>query len=264
MGNVLQAGIGQNPARQAAIFGGVPAAVGALTVNKVCGSGLKSVMLAAQAIRAGDADAIHRRRHGEHEPARPTCCPDARAGQRLGDGELVDAMVNDGLWDIYNDFHMGNTAELVADKYKVTREEQDEFAVESHQKAVAAMQRGEFKRRDRAGHGAAAQRRSADRRPPTRDRARTPRVEIAGQAAAGVQKDGGTVTAGNASTINDGARLLLVCSESRAKELGLDVLAFDRCLHHRRHGARMGDDGAGQGACGTCSRRPRRASPTTT
>ena len=143
LGNVLQAGVGQAPARQALIHGGIHPSVGAVTINKVCGSGLKSVMLAAQAIRVGDAHAILAGGM-ENMSLSPYLLPDARAGQRLGHGRLVDAMINDGLWDCYNDFHMGNTAELVATTYKVTREAQDQFAVESHRKAIAAQQNGAF------------------------------------------------------------------------------------------------------------------------
>ncbi|MDH4036574.1 MAG: acetyl-CoA C-acetyltransferase [Candidatus Krumholzibacteria bacterium] len=223
VGNVLQAGVGQAPARQAAIFGGVSPAVGAFTVNKVCGSGLKSVMLAAQAIRAGDAHAILAGGM-ENMSLSPYLLPDARAGQRLGNGRLVDAMVNDGLWDCYNDFHMGNTAELVAKKYKVTREAQDEFAVESHKKALAAMQRGDFNDEIVPVTVPRGKKEplmvSADEGP----RADTS-VESLARLRPVFDKEG-TVTAGNASTINDGAAMLLVMSESRAKELGLDVLAF--------------------------------------
>ncbi len=222
LGNVLQAGVGQAPARQAAIYGGVSPTVGAVTINKVCGSGLKSVMLAAQAIRAGDAHAVLAGGM-ENMSLAPYLLPDARAGQRLGNGRLLDAMVNDGLWDCYNDFHMGNTAELVAKKYKVSREAQDEFAVESHRKALAAMKRGDFK--DEIVPVSVPQGRkdpiviSEDEGP----RADTS-VESLAKLKAVFDKEG-TVTAGNASTINDGAAVLLVMSESRAKELGLNALA---------------------------------------
>ncbi|MGD8869065.1 MAG: beta-ketoacyl synthase N-terminal-like domain-containing protein, partial [Gemmatimonadales bacterium] len=130
MGNVLQAGLGQNPARQAALYGGIPPQVGAVTINKVCGSGLKSVMLAAQAIKLGDAETVIA--GGMESMSRsPYLLPTARTGQRLGHGKMIDSMVNDGLWDCYNDFHMGNTGELVSEKYKVSREDQDEFALGS-------------------------------------------------------------------------------------------------------------------------------------
>jgi acetyl-CoA C-acetyltransferase len=222
LGNVLQAGIGQAPARQAAIYGGVAPTVGAVTINKVCGSGLKSVMLAAQAIRLGDAHTILAGGM-ENMSLAPYLLPDARAGQRLGNGRMIDAMVNDGLWDCYNDFHMGNTAELVTKKYKVSREAQDEFAVDSHRKAVAAMQRGDFK--DEIVPVTVPQGRkdpiviSADE---------GPRADSSMEALAKLRPvfdKEGSVTAGNASTINDGAAVLLVMSESRAKELGLPILA---------------------------------------
>ncbi|HEU4365331.1 MAG TPA: acetyl-CoA C-acetyltransferase [Candidatus Krumholzibacteria bacterium] len=227
LGNVLTAGLGQAPARQALIHGGISPSVGALTINKVCGSGLKSVMLASQAIRLGDAHAILAGGM-ENMSLAPYLLPDARAGQRLGHGRMIDALVNDGLWDCYNDFHMGNTAELVATKYKVSREAQDEFAVESHRKAVAAMQGGAFK--DEIVAVTVPQGRkepvvvSADEGP----RADTSMETLAKLKPVFDQE--GTVTAGNASTINDGAAVLLVMSESRAKDLGLDVLAvIDSC-----------------------------------
>jgi acetyl-CoA C-acetyltransferase len=227
LGNVLQAGIGQAPARQAMIHGGIAPTVGAFTVNKVCGSGLKSVMLAEQAIRAGDAAMIIAGGM-ENMSLAPYLLPDARAGQRLGHGRLVDCMINDGLWDCYNDFHMGNTAELVAKTYNVSREAQDEFAVESHRKAVAAMQRGDFK---------------AEIVPVTVPQGKKdpiivaedegPRADASADKLAKLKpafdRDG-TVTAGNASTINDGAAVLLVMSEKKAKELGLPVLVYiDAC-----------------------------------
>jgi acetyl-CoA C-acetyltransferase len=144
MGHVLTAGCGQNPARQAARGAGIPDSVGSFTVNKVCGSGLKAVMLAAQAIRAGDAEVIVA--GGQESMSRaPYLLPEAREGVRLGHGKLLDAMIQDGLWDVYNDFHMGMTAELVADKYKIARDAQDEFAVGSHKKAAAAAAAGKFK-----------------------------------------------------------------------------------------------------------------------
>src|SRR5262245_40184624 len=223
LGTVLQAGVGQAPARQALIFGGVHPGTGAVTINKVCGSGLKSVMLAAQAIKLGDAHTILAGGM-ENMSLAPYLLPDARAGQRLGNGKLVDSMVNDGLWDCYNDFHMGNTAELVATTYKVTREQQDQFAVESHRKAIAAQQSNAFK--DEIVPVTMAQAKG------------DPRVIAADEGPRGdasVEKLGklkpvfdkaGSVTAGNASTINDGAAVLLVMSESRAKERGYEVLAM--------------------------------------
>jgi len=222
LGHVLQAGVGQAPARQALIHGGVHPSVGAVTINKVCGSGLKSVMLAAQAIRVGDAHAILAGGM-ENMSLAPYLLPDARAGQRLGHGKLIDCMVNDGLWDCYNDYHMGNTAELVATTYKVSREQQDQFAVESHRKAVAAQQRGDFK--DEIVAVSVPQPKgdpqmiSADEGPRA-----DASIEKLSKLKAVFDK-AGSVTAGNASTINDGAAVLLVTSESRARERGYDVLA---------------------------------------
>ncbi len=222
LGNVLQAGVGQAPARQAMIFGGVAPSVAAVTINKVCGSGLKSVMLAAQAIKAGDADIVIAGGM-ESMSLSPYLLPDARAGQRLGHGRLIDAMINDGLWDCYNDYHMGNTGELVAKKYAISREMQDEFAVESHKKAIAAAERGDFKDEivpvmvpQPKGEALAV---AVDEGP----RADATKEKL-GKLKPAFEKDG-TVTAGNASTINDGASVLLVMSEKKAKELGLEVLA---------------------------------------
>ncbi|HEU4929705.1 MAG TPA: acetyl-CoA C-acetyltransferase [Candidatus Krumholzibacteria bacterium] len=222
LGNVLQAGVGQAPARQAMIFGGVAPSVAAVTINKVCGSGLKSVMLAAQAIKAGDAETILAGGM-ENMSLAPYLLPDARAGQRLGHGKLIDAMINDGLWDCYSDFHMGNTAELVAKKYNISREMQDEFAVESHKKALAAAQRGDFQHEivpvlvpQAKGEPIAV---SVDEGP----RADASKEKLAKLKPA-FEKDG-SVTPGNASTINDGASVLLVMSERKAKELKLEILA---------------------------------------
>jgi len=222
MGHVLTAGCGQNPARQAARAAGIPDAVGSFTVNKVCGSGLKAVMLAAQAIRAGDAEVIVA---GGQEcmSKAPYLLPEAREGVRLGHGKLIDAMIWDGLWDIYNDFHMGMTAEKVAEKFSIAREAQDEFAVGSHQKAVAAAAAGRFKNEivpvrvpQPKGDPVVL---AADEGPRAdSDQARLSKLKPA------FKKDGGTVTAGNASTINDGAAALVVMSEKRAQQLGCKVL----------------------------------------
>lgn len=223
MGCVAQAGLGQNPARQAAIHGGVPPAVSAMTINKVCGSGLRSVTLAAQAIRAGDAGCVAA--GGMENMSRiPYALLAARDGLRLGHGQVTDLLVHDGLWDVYNDYHMGNTAELVASKYGVSREEQDEFAVESHCRAVAAQAAGAFAREivpvsvaQRKGEPRVV---SADEGP----RADASREALARLKPA-FQRDGGSVTAGNASTINDGAAALLVCGESFARAHGLKARA---------------------------------------
>src|SRR5690349_22844734 len=144
MGNVVSAGLGQNPARQAAIFGGLAPEVGAMTVNKVCGSGLKAVALAAQAIQT-DNSSIVVAGGMESMTNAPYLLPQARKGYRLGNAQIVDSMVNDGLWDIYNDYHMGITGENVAEKYGITREEQDQFALNSHRKALAAIKECRFK-----------------------------------------------------------------------------------------------------------------------
>lgn len=222
MGNVLQAGLGQNPARQSAIWGGIPTDKAAFTVNKVCGSGLKSVMLAAQAIKLGDADVIVAGGM-ENMTAAPYLLFQARDGYRLGHGKIFDGMVHDGLWDVYNDFHMGMTGELVAEKYKITREAQDEYACGSHQKAVAAIERGDFK--DEITPVSVPQRKGD---PVVVDTDEGPRKETTLERLAKLRpafKKDGTVTPGNASSINDGAAAVVVMSESKAKELGLPVLA---------------------------------------
>ena len=149
MGNVVSAGLGQNPARQAAIYGGLSPEVGAMTINKVCGSGLKAVALAAQAIQTGDSTLVVAGGMESMTNA-PYLLPQARKGLRLGDAQIVDSMIHDGLWDVYNDYHMGLTGENVAEKYGITREEQDEFAVNSHRKAVAAIKECRFKSQDRS------------------------------------------------------------------------------------------------------------------
>lgn len=222
MGCVLAAGLGQNPARQAAIHGGIPVSVGAFTVNKVCGSGLKSVALAAQAIRAGDAEVVVAGGMESMSNA-PYLLKGARGGYRLGDGKLIDSMIHDGLWDVYEDYHMGNTAELVAERYGIGRDAQDVYAVESQRRAVAAMDAGAFK--DEIVPVEIAQRKG----PPTVIAAdEGPRRETTPEALAKLapafRKDG-TVTAGNASTINDGAAALVVMSAARAERLGIRPLA---------------------------------------
>ncbi len=227
MGCVLQAGLGQNPARQAAIHAGLPPEVGALTVNQVCGSGLRAVSLAAQAIQAGDADIVVAGGMESMTNA-PYLLPQARAGYRMGNGSLVDAMINDGLWDVYNNFHMGTAAEMVAAKYAITREEQDAFAVESHRRATAATAEGRF--RDEilpveiqvAKKGEASRKFEADEtvRPGTT-------VEILGRLKPAF-KEGGTVTAGNAPGVSDGAAAVLVTSAERAREMGIKPLAVVR------------------------------------
>jgi acetyl-CoA C-acetyltransferase len=222
LGNVLTAGIGQNPARQAALGAGLPDTVPAMTINKVCGSGLKAVMLAAQAIRAGDADVIVAGGQESMTNA-PYLLPDARAGVRLGHGKLIDSMVADGLWDVYNDFHMGSTAELVARKYEISREEQDAFAAESHRKAAEATAAG---RLDMEKFTIEVPQRKKDPIQFTTDETIREGTTAEGLAKmrAAFEKDG-TVTAANASAINDGACALVVMSADKAKELGATPMA---------------------------------------
>jgi acetyl-CoA C-acetyltransferase len=222
MGNVLQAGVGQNPARQAARAGGLPDEIGSFTVNKVCGSGLKAVMLAAQAIKAGDHELIVAGGMESMSNA-PYLLPGARAGYRLGNGTLVDAMINDGLWDVYNDFHMGVAAELIAEKYKVTREDQDTFAYESHKKAIHAIESGKFK--SEIVPVGIPQKKGAALVVDTDEGPRKD-TEIAKLATLKPAfKTDGTVTAGNAPSVNDGASALVVMSEERAKKMGVKPMA---------------------------------------
>jgi acetyl-CoA C-acetyltransferase len=219
MGNVISAGLGQNPARQAAIFGGLAPTTGAMTINKVCGSGLKAVALAAQAVETGNSSIVIAGGMESMSNA-PYLLPQARKGYRLGNAQLVDAMVHDGLWDIYNDYHMGITGENVAEKYGITREEQDEFAVNSHRKAVSAMKQCRFKSQI-VPVEIPAKKKGA---PPTIfDKDESPRedtsIEVLRAMKPAFKKDG-TVTAGNAPGVNDGAAAVLVTSATRAKELG--------------------------------------------
>ncbi|HYM78659.1 MAG TPA: acetyl-CoA C-acetyltransferase [Candidatus Dormibacteraeota bacterium] len=223
MGNVLSAGLGQNPARQAAIFGGLTPATGAMTINKVCGSGLKSVALAAQAVQTGNSSIVVAGGMESMTNA-PYLLPQARKGYRLGNAQVVDSMVHDGLWDIYNDYHMGITGENVAEKYGITREEQDEFAVNSHRKAIAAIKECRFKSQI-VPVEIPAKKKGA---PPTIfDKDESPRedttIEVLRALKAAFKKDG-TVTAGNAPGVNDGAAAVVVTSATRAKELGATPL----------------------------------------
>jgi acetyl-CoA C-acetyltransferase len=223
LGNVLQAGVGQNPARQAARGAGIPDGVGAFTVNKVCGSGLKAVMLGAQAIRAGDLD-VAVCGGMESMTRAPYLLPEAREGVRLGNGKLVDAMIFDGLWDIYNDFHMGLTGELVAEKHEISRAAQDEFAAESHRRAEAANAAGRFTAE--RFPVAIPQRKGEPLRFNSDEGIRSgATAEALAKLRPAFKPEGGTVTAGNASTINDGAAALVVMSEKRAQALGIKPLA---------------------------------------
>jgi acetyl-CoA C-acetyltransferase len=219
MGNVITAGLGQNPARQAAIFGGLEPATGAMTINKVCGSGLKAVALAAQAVQTGNSSVVVAGGMESMTNA-PYLLPQARKGYRLGNAQVVDSMVHDGLWDIYNDYHMGITGENVAEKYGITREEQDEFAVHSHRKAVAAIKECRFKSQIVPVEIPAKKKGAA---PVIFDKDEGPRedttIEVLRSLKPAFKKDG-TVTAGNAPGVNDGAAALVVTSASRAKELG--------------------------------------------
>lgn len=222
MGNVLQAGLGQNPARQAAIGAGIPTSVGSFTINKVCGSGLKAVMLAAQAIRAGDAEVIVAGGMESMTNA-PYLLPDARGGARLGHSKMLDSMVNDGLWDIYNDFHMGITGEKAAEKHSVTREMQDAFAAKSHNKTEDSVKAGRF---DEETFAVEIPQRKGD--PVVFDKDENWRAGMTPESISGMRpafKKDGTVTAANASSINDGAAAVVVMSADKAKQLGLEPLA---------------------------------------
>jgi acetyl-CoA C-acetyltransferase len=219
MGNVLPAGLGQNPARQAAIFGGLSAATGAMTINKVCGSGLKAVALAAQAVQTGNSSIVVAGGMESMTNA-PYLLPQARKGYRLGNGQVIDSMVHDGLWDIYNDYHMGVTGENVAERYGITREEQDEFAVNSHRKAVAAMKECRFKSQIVSVEIPAKKRGAA---PILFDKDESPREDTTMETLRALKpafKKDGTVTAGNAPGVNDGAAALVVTNAKRASELG--------------------------------------------
>ena len=219
MGNVVSAGLGQNPARQAAIFGGLPPEVGAMTVNKVCGSGLKAVGLAAQAVKTGDSSIVVAGGMESMTNA-PYLLPQARKGYRLGNAQIIDSMVHDGLWDIYNNYHMGITGENVAEKYGITREEQDEFALNSHRKAIAATKECRYKAQIVPVELPAKKKGEA---PVFFDKDESPRedttIEILRSLKPAFKKDG-TVTAGNAPGVNDGAAAVIVTSAQRAKELG--------------------------------------------
>jgi acetyl-CoA C-acetyltransferase len=223
MGNVLQAGLGQNPARQSLRAAGIPDSVAAVTINKVCGSGLKTVMLAAQAIKAGDLQ-VAVAGGMESMSNTPYYLPTARTGARLGHTQALDGIVWDGLWDHYNNFHMGNTAELVAKKYGVSRAEQDAYAAESHRRAVAAQKAGAF---DAEICKVEIKQKKGD--PIVFQADEGPRGDTTAEALAKLrpvfQPDGGTVTAGNASTINDGAAAVVVCDEDWAKAHGIQPLA---------------------------------------
>jgi acetyl-CoA C-acetyltransferase len=222
MGNVLQAGLGQNPARQAALGGGLHHRVAAMTINKVCGSGLKAVGLAAQGVMLGENEIVIAGGMESMSNA-PYLLPGARTGYRIGNAEVVDSMIHDGLWDAYEDFHMGMTAELVAEKYNISRQQQDQFALESHQKATRTMNSGftdsqiipiEIPQRKGA--------------PIVISRDESPRADASLEALAKLRpafKKDGTVTAGNAPGTNDGAAAVVVTSAARAAQLGRTPMA---------------------------------------
>src|SRR5205814_1091995 len=224
MGNVVSAGLGQNPARQAALKGGLPPEVGALTINKVCGSGLKAVALAAQAIQTGNSSVVVAGGMESMSNA-PYLLPQARKGYRLGNAQIIDSMVYDGLWDIYNDYHMGITGENVAEKYGITREEQDQFALNSHRNAVAAIKECRFKSQIVPVELPTKKKGEA---PIVFDKDESPRedttIEVLRSLKPAFKKDG-TVTAGNAPGVNDGAAEVVVTSAQRAKELGAEPMA---------------------------------------
>ncbi len=225
LGNVLQAGQGQNPARQVAIYSGIPQEKVSFTINKVCGSGLKSVALAAQAIMLGDAEVVVAGGI-ENMSQAPYALPGARWGQRMGDATVVDLMIFDGLYEIFNGYHMGITAENLAERYKISREEQDQFGYESQMKAKAAIEAGKFKEEIVAVE---IPQRKGD--PIIFDTDEHPRPNTTLEALAKLRpafKKDGTVTAGNASGINDGAAILIVMSERKAKEMGLEIMAYIR------------------------------------
>ena len=222
MGNVIQAGLGQNTARQATIKSGLPQEVSAMTINKVCGSGLRAVSLAAQMIKAGDADIIVAGGM-ENMSQAPYALKTARFGQRMGDGKMIDTMINDALWDAFNNYHMGQTAENIATQWGLTREEQDEFSASSQQKAEAAIKEGRFK--DEIVPVVIPQRKGE---PKVFDTDEFPRFGTTAESLAKLKpafvKDG-TVTAGNASGINDGAAAFVIMSAEKAAELGVKPLA---------------------------------------
>ena len=222
LGNVIQAGLGQNPARQAALKGGCDPRVAALTINKVCGSGLKAVALAAQAVQLGESEMVVAGGMESMTNA-PYLLPQARSGYRLGDGKLIDSMIHDGLWDSYENFHMGMTGELVAEKYGISREEQDRFAFESHQKAIRARKSCFFEAQilpievpQKKGEPVVIKYDESPREDTS--------MEVLAKLKPAFKKDG-TVTAGNAPGTNDGAAALIVTSERNAARLGKQPMA---------------------------------------
>jgi acetyl-CoA C-acetyltransferase len=222
MGNVVQAGLGQNPARQAALRGGLDSRVAAMTINKVCGSGLKAVALAAQAVQLGESEIVAA---GGMESMSncPYLLKGARSGYRLGNQEMIDSMINDGLWDVYENYHMGVTGELVAEKYGISRQEQDQFALESHQKAIRAIKSCFFSAQvvpveipQKKGDPIVIKTDESPREDTS--------LEALGKLKPAFKKDG-TVTAGNAPGTNDGAAALIITGEKNAARLGRQPMA---------------------------------------
>ena len=233
MGNVVSAGLGQNPARQAALYGGLPPEVSAVTVNMVCGSGLRAVSLAAQTIQTGNAEIVVAGGMESMTNA-PYLLPQARSGFRMGNQLAVDSMVHDGLWDVYNDFHMGQTAELVAEKYGITREEQDCFALRSHQLAAAAWREGRFAAEVVAVEIPAKKKGAA---PKLFERDEAIREDASIESLRALKpafKKDGTVTAGNAPGVNDAAAAVVLMTAAKAKALGLKPMA--RIVAHATSG----------------------------
>jgi len=223
MGCVIQAGLGQNPARQAALNGGIPPTVSAVTVNKVCGSGLKAVMMAAQGVQLGDSEIVVAGGMESMSNA-PYLIPKAREGYRLGNGELFDSMINDGLWCAFENYHMGCTGEVVAEEYSINRAEQDEFAMNSHRKAAAAIKAGKFK--DEIVAVEIKQKKGPALIFDTDETVREDTsIEALGKLKPAFKQEGGTVTAGNAPGVNDGASAVVVTSLRRARELGVEPMA---------------------------------------
>jgi len=223
MGCVIQAGLGQNPARQAALNAGIPPTVSAVTVNKVCGSGLKAVMMAAQGVQLGDSEIVVAGGMESMSNA-PYLIPKAREGYRLGNGELVDSMINDGLWCAFENYHMGCTGEVVAEEYSISRAQQDEFAMNSHRKAAAATKAGKFK--DEIVAVEIKQKKGPALIFDTDETIREDTsIEGLGKLKPAFKQEGGTVTAGNAPSVNDGASALVVTSLRRARELGVEPMA---------------------------------------
>ena len=226
MGNVVSAGLGQAPARQAALGAGLPESVAALTVNKVCGSGLKAVALASQAVRLSDA-AVVVAGGMESMSNAPHLLRGVREGLRLGNGQLVDSMIHDGLWDAYNDYHMGMTGEIVAERYKISRQEQDEWAAGSHRKAIVAIDAGKF-RDEIVSVELKTKKGDVTRFDVDEGPRRDTSVEVLAKLRPAFKPEGGTVTAGNAPGVNDGAAALVVTTREWATRNGKRPIATIR------------------------------------